>query len=577
MKTFNELKKNLSKEFQNLRTIKIALLGDSATQLLGQTIKATGKDFGFNLDLWEADFNQIERQILDKSSDFYKFRPEFVIIFQSTHKLLLKYNKYKPEKYSDLSEERILQIEEIYQMLKDELNAKVIYFNYNEINDSVYGNFSNKLSHSFMFQIRKLNLELMKFAEKNSNFFICDLSSIQNTIGKERMFKPSIYVNTDMVLSLDSLPLISYNTLNIISAITGKIVKCVILDLDNTTWGGIIGDDGIENIQIGNLGLGKAFTEFQQWIKKLKNRGIIVCVCSKNNESNAKEPFEKHPEMVLRLEDISVFIANWETKVENIRQIQSILNIGFDSMIFLDDNPFERNIVKENIPEINVPDLPEDPADYLEFLYSRNFFETASVSNEDKDRTKSYQEEAKRTVFKKSFVNEDEFLISLNMQSQVEPINKFNTPRIAQLSQRSNQFNLRTIRYSDEDLTKISSKDNYYSLTFTLDDKFGSNGLICVIILEKKENGILFIESWFMSCRVLKRGMENFVLNNIVKLAKEIDANIIVGEFIPTQKNEMVKNHFENLGFSVYLENDQWYLETGKFIDRKTHINRNNE
>ena len=190
-----------------------------------------------------------------------------------------------------------------------------------------------------------------------------------------------------MVLSIDALPLVGSRTLDILCAIKGDFKKCIILDLDNTTWGGVIGDDGMENIQVGSLGIGKAFTEFQYWVKKLKSRGIIVSVCSKNTESVALEPFEKHPEMVLQLDDISVFVANWENKADNIRHIQSILNIGFDSMVFIDDNPFERNIVRENLPEVTVPEMPEDPAEYLEYLYKLNLFETVSHSKLDKDRT----------------------------------------------------------------------------------------------------------------------------------------------------------------------------------------------
>nr|WP_246200135.1 HAD-IIIC family phosphatase [Maribacter luteus] len=352
-----------------------------------------------------------------------------------------------------------------------------------------------------------------------------------------------------MVLSIDILPNVAAKTLDLISTLNGKFKKCVILDLDNTTWGGIIGDDGLENIQIGSLGIGKAFSEFQYWVKKLKNRGIIVAICSKNTESVAKEPFEKHPDMVLHLEDISVFIANWENKADNIRQIQSILNIGFDSMVFLDDNPFERNIVRENIPEICVPELPEDPADYLEFLYGLNLFETVSFSNEDSERTKLYQIEAERAKTAQKFTNEDDFLKNLAMVSTVAPFNKFNTPRIAQLSQRSNQFNLRTVRYSEADIERISKSGDYATFSFTLEDKFGDNGLICAIILQKENEDTLFVDTWFMSCRVLKRGMENFVLNTIVDYAKENGFHTIKGEYIPTAKNPMMKDHYPNLGF----------------------------
>ena len=245
----------------------------------------------------------------------------------------------------------------------------------------------------------------MLLASKIPSFHMCDLSSIQNRVGKEFMFQPSIYVTSDMVLSIDSLPIVAARTLDMVTAMYGKVIKCLVLDLDNTLWGGLIGDDGIENIQLGNLGIGKAFTEFQYWIKKLKDRGIILAVCSKNNESVAKEPFEKHPDMVLRLDDISVFVANWKNKVENIHLIQKTLNIGFDSMVFLDDNPAERSIVRENIQAITVPELPEDPANYLEHLYSLNLFETLSFSTEDAERTRLYQVEAQRSKSQEEFIN----------------------------------------------------------------------------------------------------------------------------------------------------------------------------
>ncbi|KAB6220095.1 HAD-IIIC family phosphatase, partial [Bacteroides xylanisolvens] len=361
----------------------------------------------------------------------------------------------------------------------------------------------------------------------------------------------SVYVNTEMLLSLDALPYVASRTVDIIAAVEGKFKKCLILDLDNTVWGGIVGDDGWENIQVGHgLGIGKAFSEFQQWVKKLKKRGIIIAVCSKNDEKKAKEPFEKNPEMVLKLDDIAVFVANWENKANNIHTIQSILNISFDSMVFLDDNPFERNMVRENVAGVTVPELPEDPSDYLEFLYSQNLFETASYSEDDKERTKQYQVEAKRVSMQKSFTNDADFLKSLDMVSVVKGFDKFNIPRVAQLSQRSNQFNLRTVRYTDAEIFAIEKNDNYVTFSFTLKDKFGDNGLICVIILNKKNTETLFVDTWFMSCRVLKRGMENFALNTIVEWAKINGFKKIVGEYLPTAKNAMVEQHYPNLGFT---------------------------
>jgi FkbH-like protein len=252
--------------------------------------------------------------------------------------------------------------------------------------------------------------------------------------------------------------------------------------------------------------------------------------------------------------------------------VQSILNIGFDSMVFLDDNPFERNMVRENIPALTIPELPEDPADYLEFLYQQNLFETISFSQEDTERTKLYQVEAQRTTLQKSFTNEDDFLKSLDMVSRVEPFNKYNTPRVAQLSQRSNQFNLRTVRYTEADIEGMAHEPGTFTFSFTLEDKFGDNGLICVIILKEENKETLFIDTWFMSCRVLKRGMENFTLNTITQLAKEKGYHSLKGEYIPTAKNDMVKDHYKNLGFSS--EGDYWLLDVKEYETKKCFISK---
>ena len=570
MKSFKELKRNCKQDTSTLPSIKVALVGDTATQLLSTAIQGTGVDCGFNLELFEADYNQVEQQILDPGSDLHVFEPEFIIVFQSTHKWAEKHALTNNEGKTRLADERL----DFVRAVCSSSMAKVIYLNYPEIDDSVFGSYSNRVSLSFNWQVRKFNYGLMQIAQETSNLFVCDLATLQNKFGRDWLFDASIYTSTEMVLSIDAIPHVSARILDIICAIKGRFKKCLILDLDNTLWGGVVGDDGLEGIQLGHgLGIGKAFTEFQMWVKKLKDRGIIICICSKNDEDKAKEPFEKHPDMVLRLSDIAVFMANWETKVDNIRAIQQILNIGFDSMVFLDDNPFERNIVRDHIPDITVPELPEDPADYLEYLYSLNLFEIASFSTTDKDRTKQYQVEAKRVVYAKSFHDESDFLKSLNMVSTVEGFTRFNTPRVAQLSQRSNQFNLRTIRYTEADIESMSINPDVIPITFTLEDKFGDNGLICVVILKKMDADSLFVDTWFMSCRVLKRGMEYFTLNTIVAKAKEKGVKRIVGEYIPTLKNGMVKDHYDNLGFSS-LGDGRYELDTQSYIEKECYIKK---
>ncbi len=484
MKTYIELKKNLIQDFESLKKIKVAVLGDTSTQFLEEALRGLGYDYRLNIEIFAIRNFQIEQEIVNLDSDLYGFKPEIVIIFQSAHKLLDEYNKSTQKELNNLASDRLILISKLHRLININLGAKILYYNYTEIDDSVFGNFAQKITSSFIFQLRKLNYELMVFASENSNFYICDIASIQNYLGKSTFFKSYIYINTDMVLSMDVLPNIVAKTLDIILVLEGREKKCLILDLDNVMWGGVIGEDGIENIEIGNLGIGKAFTEFQYWLKKLKQRGIILCVCSKNFEAIAKEPFERHPDMILRIDDIAVFLANWENKATNIRHIQQILNIGFDAMVFLDDNPFERNIVRENIPDIIVPELPVDPADYLEFLYKLNLFEASSYSSEDSSRNKLYQIESQRSSLMQNYTNESDFLQSLKMLSEVESFTKFSIPRISQLTLRSNQFNLRTIRYTASELEVIAASRDFYTLSFSLEDKLGNYGIICAVILK---------------------------------------------------------------------------------------------
>ena len=569
---FNQLKKNLKKDFTGLPVIKIAVLGDSATQLLCQALKGYSYTQGIHLDIWEADYNQVYQTVSDEHSLLYSSTHDYVIIFQSSKKLLSNFYKKNTGQKRKFAEEQLAFVEKITDTINSRIKCTIIYLNYPEINDAVFGNFGNKLDISFLYQLRLMNVELMKLAQRKKNVNICDLSAIQNILGSKITVSEKFYITTDNVLELDVLPVVAKQITDIILAYSGRFKKCLVLDLDNTMWGGIIGDDGIEGIEIGDLGIGKAFTKLQQWVKQLKERGIILAVCSKNTEHLAKEPFEKHPDMILRLEDIAVFVANWENKVDNIRYIQSILNIGFDSMVFLDDSPFEREMVRKGIPEMTVPDLPEDPAEYLPFLYEQNLFETTSFTEEDNKRNDQYREEAERTVMQHAFTNQDEFLQSLLMTAVIQPINTFTLPRAAQLTQRSNQFNVRTIRYTEEQVKIIIADKNKYTLTVSLQDKFGDYGLISLVIAEKKTDTDMFIDTWIMSCRVLKRKVEQFVLNEIVTLARKHNFKRIVGEYIPTPKNGLVKDHFKTLGFAN--EKEQWVLTVDNYTDKTTFINK---
>jgi FkbH-like protein len=572
MFNFITVKKNLKKDYSGFKQVKLALLGDSATQLFRMALRGYAFEDKLDLDIFEADYDQIERMIFDTASELYAFNPDFVVIYQSTRKLKQRYYKLPKGGADQFAEIHLDFMEQVYSTLNSRLNSKVVYLNFNELDDREFGNYANKITASFLYQLRKINFELMGFSQRNTSFFICDLSYLVTQTGSRKATDEKFYVDADLHFTPDFFVVIAKNVLDIVKAAIGRITKCVILDLDNTIWGGIIGDDGLEKIQIGDYQLGKAFLQLQNLAKQLKERGIILAVCSKNTENIAREPFEKHPQMILRLDDIGIFVANWENKVDNIKYIREVLDIGFDSMVFLDDNPFEREMVKSHIPEITVPDLPADPSLYLDFLRNENLFDTVSFSAEDKNRTALYQVEADRKKYKLSFTDENEYLKDLEMLCDVDPFNSFTLPRVAQLIQRSNQFNLRTIRHSENDLEKMLQSDKFFTLAFTLRDKFGDQGLISAIILEDKGDSTLFIDTWIMSCRVLKRNVESFVLREIARIALDNGFASIAGEYIPTPKNGLVKDLLKNLGFEQ--NGPSWRMDAEKSQTNDIYIKK---
>ena len=559
---------DLKDDAKNLR---IALLGDHSTQFFNHSTAAAVKISGFNPDIFEADYDQIDLTIFDPTSEFNKVENDYVIIWESSLKLLQKYWGTDIPTRASFAAEQIQNIQNRIDAIKEsQPKAKILVFNLEIVDADSFGTYSDKLNHSLKSIIYEINHAIHKMASIQDSVYHLDVNMLGLQAGKIR--NNVQYINSDLHYDLDFFAHVSQYIANFIRSQEALFKKCLILDLDNTTWGGVIGDDGMENIQIGSLGIGKAFTNLQKWAKELKNRGIILAVCSKNTESIAKEPFEKHSDMVLRLEDISVFVANWENKADNIRYIQEVLNISFDSMVFLDDNPLEREIVSQEIPEICVPELPEDPVDYLPYLWSLNLFETSSFSKNDSDRTKQYQEEAKRKALGKKSTNVQDYLKSLEMVAQVNSFDETDVPRIAQLTQRSNQFNLRTIRYTEEDIKKIINSDNYLTYSVKLSDKFGSYGLISLVILEKSGDSSFFIDTWIMSCRVLKRDVEKMLINRIVDDLNKLNIERLDGERIPTKKNIIVKDLLKDLSFSE-LEVGKFELFLSNFTPHKHYIN----
>lgn len=570
MLLFKELKKIAKSEIEG-KEYRVAVLGNVATQFFSLGIKGYLKSEGINANVLDTDYNQIDMQLLDKASETYEFNPDVIIIYVSTDKIYEEFLDLDVGLRSSFADDYCKKLTGYWNLISENTSAKIIQTNFTEIDDRAFGNYSSKVKDAFIYQIRKLNYLVEEAMSERKEVYPLDLLSIQINLGISQFYDSVLYYNAKMAVSIDAIPYIAKNVTDIIKTFKGSFKKGVILDLDNTLWGGVIGDDGLGGIEIGELKTGHVFSDFQRWLKQLKDRGILLCVCSKNNEDTAKEPFEQHEEMVLRLNDFSMFVANWEDKASNIRYIQKSLNIGMDSLVFIDDNPFERNLVRETIPEITVPELPTDPANYLSFLQSENLFETASYSSEDKDRTKQYQAEAKRRSLEQEFVSIDDYLINLEMVGEAKPFEPVRYSRIAQLTQRSNQFNLRTIRYTEADIERIANDDNYLTIYYTLKDKFGDHGLVSVVILEKKSEKDIFVDTWLMSCRVLKRGMEEFIINKLVETARNNGFEKIYSEYIETPKNKMVKDIYKTMGFTE-TEQSKYVLNISEYKENKTFI-----
>ena len=553
--TFMQLKKLSRADNSLLPQYKIAVMGDCATQHLAAAIRGYGIHVGLGLSVFDADYNQIDAQVMDPGSELYAFAPNAVLIQMCTEKLYEAFCSMPISRRASFAEETYARIRLTWEHMNAHTRVAIFQCNFPLMDDGAFGQYGNKTPDSFLFQQRKLNFLLMQGCQEVKNVYMIDLDAIQAACGREKFSDPKLYYIAKMPIAVDALPVVAQKVVDLIQALRGAVKKCVVLDLDNTLWGGVIGDDGLSGIQIGELGTGHAFSDFQIWLKELKNRGMLLAVCSKNNDQTAREPFEKHPEMILRLEDFAMFVANWEDKASNIRMIQKTLNIGMDSLVFLDDNPFERNLVRSLIPEITVPEMPEDPALYLQYLRSLGLFEMASYSSEDANRTRQYCEQAERATFESSFQSYDAYLEGLEMKAAAAPFDVFHYPRIAQLTQRSNQFNLRTVRYTEAEVEALSRDDSHICLYFTLKDKFGDYGLISVIILDKQADNSLFVSQWLMSCRVLKRGMEEFVVNKIMQIAEAYGFQKVIGEYIPTPKNAMVKDLYEKMGFTRVGEN----------------------
>jgi FkbH-like protein len=557
----------------DLQTKKIAILGSFSTQFLTDTMKLYLYNMGISPIFYEAEYDSIASDILDQDSNLYQFQPDILIILTHHKDIKTFPSMFCDDKEIDHWDQSYLSYYDNLWKTASQLSCQILQSNFVIPVHRSIGNQELMYPFSVSASLMRLNHKLLM--HKPSNVTFIDMDYLASCFGKWEWFDDVNYFMSKQGFSFEALGLVSHYIARLISTIFGKIKKCLVLDLDNTLWGGVIGDDGLDGIILDpNNAVGEAYLFFQNYVKQLKDRGVILAVCSKNETDIAQSVFKKHPEMKLKLDDIACFIANWNDKASNLKLIAKQLNIGLDSLVFFDDNPAEREIVKRFLPDVEVIDVPDDPALYVKALLNSKAFEWHQLSKEDLFRTDYYIANKQRIVLEQT-LDYDSYLNSLEMKGTIDIVSKMELPRVAQLIAKSNQFNLRTKRYSEARLMDMMTHNKYLLIYVRLSDKFGDYGVISCIIL-KKMNDQAFIDTWIMSCRVLKRSIENAVLNYICLNALKWGCTCVIGEYLPTPKNALVKNHYQNLGFNKISndteQGDRYILELSENMQMKKHF-----
>jgi FkbH-like protein len=529
---------------------------------------------GWTIELFEGSFDNYQSEVFDSHSPLKQFEPGFVFLMPSQNRC-----RYTGG-YLDSVQEQRAQVDNVVgetlqlcEKINKDLGCEVLLANFVPSAEFDPGQLRTRsLAFRWAFQ-RMVNLDLGMKAPPYVT--ICDLDFLASRRGLFQSHDDRAWLESKQPGSPNFVVDIAGEMVRQILSARESTKKVLVLDLDNTLWGGVIGDVGLEGIEIGDTSpRGEAFKAFQRYVLGIASRGVLLAVCSKNDYEVAIAPFEKHPEMLLKRVHFSAFKANWEPKSENIRAIANELNLGLDSFVFLDDNPAEIEIVRQFVPAVETILVGPDPSDYVTQLDGARFFEPRAITSEDAKRTEQYRAETERRSLQSGATDMESYLSSLQMKAVLREFNEIDLPRISQLINKSNQFNLTTRRRSEAEVKAVMDDKSYLSFSFRLDDRFGDHGLISVFIgkVAQKE---LRVDTWLMSCRVLKRQVEEEFLNEVVRLARIRGCDEVVGEYIPTAKNKMVRSLLPDLGFTE-SNNDgeirEYRLSVNDYQPKKSRI-----
>jgi FkbH-like protein len=569
-----------AEDFTRLRA---ALIGSATLQHLIPGIRVGGLRHKLIFDVQAGSYGQYRQEILVPGSSLHAFAPQIVLLSLTARDVAgaIPLNISTEDVESTLGH-AIAELRALWGSLRNSIKSPIIQQTFLDRSLPVFGSFDRQAPGAPSRIVSRLN-DLLADAAKEDGVTLLDIAAQAGRDGIEAWFDVRRWFQAKQEIRPEAAAMYGELFARVVAAQRGRSRKCLVLDLDNTLWGGVIGDDGLDGIVLGaGSAQGEAHLALQDYALRLKERGVILAICSKNESAIAESAFRDHPEMLLKRSDIAAFVANWSDKADNLTKIAEQLNIGIDSLVFVDDNPIERARIREALPMVAVPELPDDPAGYAPTLAAAGYFEAAAFTQEDRDRAELYARDAERNVLMSVSSSMDEFLAGLEMSVISAPFGKNDLPRVTQLINKTNQFNTTTRRYTTEEVASKANAPDCLAFHFRLLDRYGDNGIVSAVILcPPGEPGILEIDTWVMSCRVFGRELESEIMNIVAEEARQHGASALVATYVPTAKNAIIKNLYSDLGFSPAAadrhedqDRTRWYLDLASYKSRHTHILR---
>jgi FkbH-like protein len=583
-----KLDKALSKitpvSVEGFARVKVAILGSTTLDHLAPAIRVAGLRRKLLIDVYTGAYGQYRQEILDSHSALRQFAAQFVVLsIASMHVLERIPIATRAEAVESVLNRAVAELETLWRTIRATHGATVIQQTFLDSSAPIFGNYDSSIPASPFRLVTRLN-ELVTSAAMREGALLLDIAGRCWRDGLARWYDVTRWLQAKQEIAPQVAPLYGELLVRIFAAQLGRSYKCLVLDLDNTLWGGVVGDDGTEGIVVGNgSASGEAYLALQHYVLALKERGVVLAVCSKNDASIAQAPFSERSDLALRKSDFAAFVANWEDKSVNLQTIARQLNLGLDSLVFVDDNPAERARIREELPMVAVPELPEDPAHYVGVLADAGYFEATSLTDDDLERAAHYAANADRQALKDTAGSTEEFLRGLAMSVSHGPFRSQDLPRVAQLMNKTNQFNTTTKRYSPEEIEAIAGEPRNMTLQFRLSDRFGDNGLVSAMIMRPTSSDAttLELENWVMSCRVFGRELEYEAMNIAVEAARQRGARTLVADYIPSSKNGVIKDLYPRLGFQCIQHGAEtktrWLLELTRHEFRSTQIRRSQQ